>query len=155
MIVSMQALWNEWQYVRNIGCSFLTNVSATDLQKEFPRKNLNTILAQYNEIYEIQQDYVNAIDSKSIHFTGRKLHLLPAAELLSMMKALDEKLELKLHQINGNECIDWFGEKLNIHQHICAMISHEMMHVGQIVAFCYAVDITIPNDIVKTMSLNG
>ena len=50
---------------------------------------------------------------------------------------------------------DLFGNKHNIHQHICAMISHEMMHIGQVVAFCYAVGITIPDDIVETMALDG
>jgi hypothetical protein len=71
------------------------------------------------------------------------------------MKALDEKLEEKLNSMTGNECVDWFGEKYNIHRHICAMISHEMMHVGQVVAFCYAVNIDIPSDIVETMALDG
>lgn len=125
------------------------------MQKKFPRKNLNTILAQYNELYEIQQDYVDAIDSKSIQFTGRNLQLSSATELMNKMKALDEKLEAKLNLVTGSEHVDWFGEQYNIHQHICAMISHEMMHVGQVVAFCYAVGITIPDDIVETMALNG
>jgi len=155
MIDSIQALWNEWQYARNIGLSFLTNVDATDLQKKFPRKKLNTLLAQYNELYEIQQDYVDAIDSKSIQFTGRNLQLTSAVELMSKMKALDEKLEAKLNSLTGSEYVNWFGKEYNIHQHICAMISHEMMHVGQVVAFCYAVNIVIPSAIVEIMALDG
>jgi len=155
MISSMQALWNEWQYARNIGFSFLSNVSDADLQKKFPRENYNTVLDQYNELYEIQQDYVDAIDSKNIQFAGRNLHLTSASELTEKMKALDEKLESKIESISGDEYVMWFGEKRNIHQHICAMISHEMMHVGQVVAFCYAVGIAIPDDIVETMALDG
>ena len=155
MIGSIQALWNEWQYARNIGFSFLSNVSDVDLQKKFPRENYNTVLEQYNELYEIQQDYVDAIDSKNIQFAGRNLHLTSATELTEKMKALDEKLKSKLESISGDEYVMWFGEKRNIYQHICAMISHEMMHVGQVVAFCYAVGIAIPEDIVETMALDG
>lgn len=155
MIESIQALWNEWCYARNLGYLFLTEVSDVDLQKTFPRKNLNTILAQYNELYEIQQDYVDAIELGKIRFTGRNLHLTSAAELVDKMKDLDQKLKSKLSDITGCEYVDWFGEKYNIHQHICAMISHEMMHIGQVVAFCYATNITIPHDIIKIMALSG
>lgn len=34
------------------------------------------------------------------------------------------------------------------------MIGHEQMHIGQIVAFCYAVGIRIPDSIIQTMSLD-
>ena len=152
---SIKALYNEWNYVRGIVISFLENVSDKDQHKTFPRKKYNTILEQCNELYEIQQDYVDAIESKSIQFSGRNLHLSSANEIVHVMKKLDERMERQLECLNGDEFIDWFGEKKNIHQHLCAMISHEMMHVGQIVAFCYAVDITIPDDIIEEMALEG
>ena len=40
-----------------------------------------------------QQDYVDAIDSKSIKFSRRNLNLKSATELFNKMKALDELLE--------------------------------------------------------------
>jgi len=35
------------------------------------------------------------------------------------------------------------------------MISHESMHVGQIVAFCYSTNIEIPKEIINNMALSN
>jgi len=75
--------------------------------------------------------------------------------LIERMNLLDSKLEMLLDQFDGSEKIVWFGEEWNIHQHISAMIGHEQMHIGQIIAFCYSCDICIPESIVRKMSLNG
>lgn len=45
---------------------------------------------------------------------------------------------------------------LNSRLLICsAMIGHEQMHIGQIVAFCYAIGVQIPEKIVNKMALDG
>ena len=70
------------------------------------------------------------------------------------MKNLDNKMFQVFKILTGEEEINWFGEKKDAVQHICAMIGHEQMHIGQIVAFCYAVGIRIPDSIIQTMSLD-
>jgi hypothetical protein len=40
--------------------------------------------------------------------------------------------------------VEWFGEKRLLSYHLGVIISHEMLHLGQIIAFCYAMDIEIP-----------
>jgi len=155
MTESIKALHNEWRYSRAIVLSFLENVNEENLRKKFPRKNYNTILEQCNELYEIQQDYIDAIENKTMQFMGRNLHLDSAEDLIKELKKLDEKLEKYVESLSGREVVNWFGEEKNIHQHLCAMISHEMMHVGQMVAFCYTVEIDIPEYIVDEMSLEG
>ena len=74
---------------------------------------------------------------------------------IERLAALDKKLESTLETFDGSEKINWFGEKKNIHEHISAMIGHEQMHIGQIVAFCYATNTHIPDEITKAMSLDG
>lgn len=155
MVKSIEALQNEWKYGRGIVLSFLEEITDSDLHKKFPRENYNTILEQCNELYEIQQDYVEAIETKTMRFAGRNLHTDSAEQLASKMKELDIKLDSHLQTLSGNEEISWFGKKKNIHQHLCAMIGHEMMHIGQMVAFCYAVNITIPEYIVHELALDG
>lgn len=155
MIDSINALWEEWNYTRSITKSFLTKVCDEDLCRKLPRNNLNTIILQLNEVYEIQQDYVEAIVTKRMEFTERNNPPLCAVELLHVMEKTDGRLENLLQSLTGEEQIEWFGELYNIHRHICALISHEMMHIGQIVAFCYAVGIEIPIDIIEKMALNG
>lgn len=90
-----------------------------------------------------------------MEFVKHNLYIDSAEELVQKMKKLDIELKKQLESLVGEECISWFGEKKDIHEHLCAMIDHEMMHVGQIVAFCYAVGIVIPEQVVKDMSLDG
>ena len=75
--------------------------------------------------------------------------------LILCMDRLDSILEAKLEHFDGSEIINWFGEEWNIHQHISAMIGHEQMHIGQMIAFCYSCDIRIPECIVNKMALSG
>ncbi len=155
MLKSIEALKNEWEYVRGITLCFLEKLSDEDLHKKFPRKELNTILLQCNELYDIQQNYLEAIRTQSMEFVRRNLYIDSAEELIEKMRKLDEEMKNQLEILAGEECVSWFGEEKNIHEHLCAMIDHEMMHVGQIVAFCYAVGIAIPEQVVNVMSLDG
>ena len=148
----LKSLWEEWQYGRGIIIHFLEDLSEEDLIKVFPRNKYNNILAQCNELYEIQQDYFDALETKNMDFAGRNLNLQDASKLAEKMKNLDNKMFQVFKILTGEEEINWFGEKKDAVQHICAMIGHEQMHIGQIVAFCYAVGIRIPDSIIQTMS---
>jgi hypothetical protein len=88
--------------------------------------------------------YVDALDTKKIEFSYKPLSDFSKESLILQMDKLDSLLEEKLEQFDGSEVIYWFGEEWNIHQHISAMIGHEQMHIGQIIAFCYSCDIRIP-----------
>ena len=103
----------------------------------------------------MQNNYVDALASKQIKFVWRPLEDITKQGITTKLSELDEKMEKMLETFNGNETVDWFGEQKNIHEHISAMIGHEQMHIGQIIAFCYAAEITIPADITNIMALNG
>ena len=117
---------------------------------------LNTIRLQIEELAEIQNHYVNALTTRKIKFDGGSPVKDKSKQVLTdFMTELDKKLEEILETFDGSETIDWFGENKNIHEHISAMIGHEQMHIGQIVAFCYATGINIPDGITSTMALDG
>jgi len=80
---------------------------------------------------------------------------LPTKTLVETMAELDAKLEKTLAVMDGTETIDYFGEQRNVHQIISTMIGHEQMHIGQIIAFCYATGIEIPKSISEPMALEG
>ena len=104
---------------------------------------------------QIQNCYVEALETKQIQFNYEPLKDVSKDFLISKMEKLDSTLDTQLETFDSSETVNWFGEEWNIHQHISAMIGHEQMHIGQIVAFCYAVNIEIPNSIVKIMALDG
>ena len=155
MVDSLKAQILDWKYGRGIIKNFITMLNDSDLDKPLPRKNLNTIRKQCEELIQIQTCYVEALETKQIQFNYEPLNDVCKDFLIAEMDKLDSKLEKKLEQFNGSEKIMWFGKEWNIHQHISAMIGHEQMHIGQIIAFCYATGIDIPDNITNTMSLNG
>ena len=80
---------------------------------------------------------------------------MPTQEIISKMNELDSQFEKALETLNGTEMMDYYGEQRNVHQIISMMIGHESMHIGQIIAFCYAVGIEIPVSISEPMALEG
>lgn len=58
---SFKGLLEEWQYVRGLTKCFMKNLNDTDLDKELPRNNLNTIRKQCEELLEVQERYVKAL----------------------------------------------------------------------------------------------
>jgi len=68
MLASIDAQVADWKYGREILKSFITLLSDLDLDKILPRKNLNTIRKQCEELIQVQICYVNALETKQIQF---------------------------------------------------------------------------------------
>jgi len=157
MIESLKALLADWKETRGITLRFLNELSDADLDKQLPRKVLNTIRLQAYELMLGQNGYVNALTTKTVVFGDEYLNYesWPKQALVERMTELDAKLEKSLERMDGTEGIGFFGEQLNVHQIISMMTGHEQMHIGQIIAFCYATGIEIPASIVEHMNLEG
>jgi len=157
MIKSLKALLAEWKETRNITLAFLNELSDADLDKILPRKKLNTIRLQIYELTLGQRGYVDALTTKAVVFGDEYNNYLslPTQTLIGTMAELDIQMEKSLGILDGSESINFFGEQMNVHQMISMMIGHEQMHIGQIIAFCYATGIEIPQSIVEQMALEG
>ena len=156
MIESLKALLADWSETRSIILGFLDELSDDDLDKKLPRKVLNTIRLQAYELTLFQRDIVDSLTTKTVDFGEEYLYEnLPKQALIDRMAELDAKLEKSLELMDGTEVIDYYGEQRNVHQIISVMIGHENMHVGQIIAFCYATGIKIPESISEPMALEG
>jgi len=157
MVESLKALLADWKETRGITLSFVNELSDADLDKKLPRKKLNTIRLHVYELTLGQNGYVDSLTTKAVVFGDEYLNYesWPKQDLINRMAELDTKLEKSLEQLDGTESIDFFGEQLNVHQIISMMTGHEQMHIGQIIAFCYATGIEIPESIVEHMNLEG
>ena len=155
MIVSLKEQLADWKYGRGIVLKFISDLSDDDLDKKLPRNQLNTIRLQIEELAMIQKNYVDALTTRKIAFEGNQLDDKSKQGLVQELARLDKKLEETLETFDGTEIIKWFGEEWNVHRHISALIGHEQMHIGQIVAFCYATRINIPDDVTSAMALDG
>jgi len=156
MTESLKALLADWKQTRSIILGFLEELSDADLDKILPRKILNTIRLQAYELTLFQRDIVDSLSRRTVDFGTEYIYEnRPTVEIVERMAELDEKLEKALDNMDGTEIIDYYGEQQNVHQIISCMIGHENMHVGQIIAFCYATGIEIPESIVEPMALEG
>ena len=156
MIGSLNALMAAWKETRSITTEFVSELSDADLDKKLPRKVLNTIRTQVHELTLFQRDIVNSLDKSVLAYEENyEYQSLPKQELIGKMQELDEKLEKVLENKNGTESYEYYGEQRNIHQIIAMLIGHEEMHIGQIIAFCYATGIEIPKSISEPMALEG
>ena len=156
MVQSLKALFAEWIETRTITLSFVNELSDTDLDKKLPRKVLNTIRLQAYELTLFQQDIINCLPTESVKYTDEyRYENLSKQALIEKMEDLDTKLEKALELLDGTEIYDYYGEQRNVHQIIAMMTGHEQMHIGQIIAFCYAVGIEIPKSISEPMALEG
>ena len=156
MTHSLKALFADWQEVRSVTLGFLTELSDADLDKPLPRKVLNTIRLQIYELTLFQRDVVNSLGTDVFTFEEEYIYVnTPKQVLVEKMTELDLKLEKALENLDGNETMDYYGEKQNVHQIISMLIGHEWMHIGQIIAFCYATGIEIPESISEPLALEG
>jgi len=156
MIESLKALLAGWKEVRNITLNFLNELDDADLDKKLPRKKLNTIRLQAYELTLFQRDVVNSLGTNMLTYAEEYDYVsVPTQDIIKRMAELDTQLEEKLEFLNGSEIMDYYGEQRNVHQIVAMMISHEEMHIGQIIAFCYATGIEIPESVVVPMSLEG
>lgn len=156
MTESLKALLANWKETRSITLGFLEDLSDADLEKKLPRKYLNTIKLQAEELTIFQEDIVDSLNTKVVDFGEEYIYEnIPKQAIIKKMKELDTRLEKSLESFNGTETLDYYGDKQNIHQVIAMMIGHEYMHIGQIIAFCYATGIEIPAEITEGMALEG
>jgi len=156
MTESLKALLAEWKETRKTTLRFLDELCDADLDKKLPRKILNTIRLQTYELTLFQRDVVDSLGTDTFAFKEEYKYVnMPTRDIIKRMSELDTQLEKALELLNGTEIMDYYGERQNVHQIIAMMIGHECMHIGQIIAFCYATGIEIPNSIVEPMALEG
>jgi len=156
MTESLKALLEGWKETRKITLAFLNELSDSDLDKILPRKKLNTIRLQAYELTLFQRDIVNSLGTNSLAYEEEYKYVnMPTQDIISRMTELDTQFEKALGYLSGTEMMDYYGEQRNVHNIIAMMIGHEEMHIGQIIAFCYATGIKIPDSITQQMALEG
>ena len=156
MIKSLQALLGDWHETRSITLAFINELSDADLDKKLPRKVLNTIRLQAHELTLFQRDVAASLSSKVLEYEEEyRYENWSKQALVERMAELDVQLEKALGTLDGTEIIEYYGERRNVHQIISMMTGHESMHIGQVIAFCYATGIEIPASISEPMALEG
>lgn len=158
----LEELWSEWTFGRGHVKAFVQDLADEQLDMELPRKGLNTVRKHAEELIQVQTDYIHAIR------TGGRLSLSYQSDeqtfagttskkaLLTKMNDLDSELHSLLETDDGTQHLRWFdNSSCSVSQFLAALIAHEAMHLGQLIAFCYSQHIPIPSSVSETLGLSG
>lgn len=141
----LKQLLEDWQAMRQLTLDLLDELPEEHLSFTVG-KNMGTIGKQYRHIGDVQICYGNAIKTGKISFSDykRDYSLESSKEKLkNFLQDVNEEM-LKLIEENPDVKIDWFGESLDLNQHLKALIEHEILHHGELVVYIRTLGIKFP-----------
>lgn len=157
MTKEIDLILNEWKFSRKNTIEFIRTLGDEGLKKKLSRPALDTFCKHFQEMISVQKVYADAIktgvmsfDEMSEDYDG----LVSADELITQMNNLDNEMIESIRQSAFSSEIKWEdGERKNISSHLCALSTHEIFHVGQLVAFCYVEGMELPKYVVDNWAL--
>jgi len=141
----LKQLVQEWQATRQLTLDLLDSLPEEHLGFTVG-KNMGTIGKQYRHIGDVQICYTEAIKTGKIDFNKykRDYSLESSREKLQTFLQKVNREMLELIEENSEIKIDWFGEKLNLKQHIRAVIQHEILHHGELIVYVRILGLKFP-----------
>lgn len=139
-----QALEN-WKDIRQLTLDLLNELSGEHLSFSVG-KNMGTLGKQYRHIGDVQICYNEAIKTGKIDFNKYKRDYSienSKEKLKEFLQNIDQEM-LKLIEENPNVKIDWFGEELDLKQHLRALIEHEILHQGELIVYIRNLGLNFP-----------
>ncbi len=155
----IKAVYEEWSFARYNTKVFVEFLNKTDSNYILNRPGLDSTKKHFNEMIDIQNAYISALQTKILSYenTLSNDEYSDASSydaILMNMETSDEKMKNILETMTENDYVFSDGEKKSIVAHICALISHEMFHIGQLIGFCYAQNLEIPDEIREMWALS-
>lgn len=152
----LDAILCEWKFCRNNTIDFIHGINDGELDMKLPRRGLDTFRKHFIEMLNVQEAYIRGIETEKMSFedTAESLSLDSSVEtILRRIEVLENRMLEVISHADENCQIDWFGEKKTLCGHLCALCTHEAMHIGQMVAFSYVKNVPIPHGVVQDWDL--
>ena len=153
----VSALLEDWKFIRAQSKEFLKTLSKDE---QFPRPGLNSFTKHLEEMVDVQRDYVEAITTGEMVFSHTKdnddyIGDATADSMKSLMDSADDEMQRVIFGLKGKQMIMWpeEGEK-SLESHLANLCMHEAFHLGQLVAFCYSLNIAIPEPVINMWALS-
>lgn len=100
---------------------------------------------QFRHLGRVQENYIQAIKTGTTIFSPEGCTYsgqITKTSLLEYLKRLDDELLSSLH--SPPPSINWFGEIWSVERHLQAMISHEILHHGQLILYARVGGVKLP-----------
>lgn len=155
----LQQVVADWNYLRENTFAFINSLSEEDLKKKFPRSGLDNFMKHFEEMCDVEQAYLDACLSGTMEFdcvmenddyTGESSKEQIIAKMQEQDARIDEIIQ-KCENIN----IVWSDDDIkSLNSQLRNLCMHEALHIGQLIAFSYAIGISIPDDVVEGWALS-
>ena len=146
-----------WQETREHTLILLRQLSDAQLIIPFPRPLFNSFGKQFQELGVIQEAYIDAIHQGKMDFSRMSVDLdeelvISKDKLHEFLTSLDSQLTGLLKDVQDPyQSIDWHlgDDNPTLLEHIYWLVQHETLHHGQLVVYCYLLNIAPPEKLAK------
>ena len=159
MDIELIQVVDDWKYLRNNTKAFINELTDEELYRKMPRAGIDTFMKHFEEMCDVEQAYLDACISGSMEFDCVKENdeyagTSTKATILSKMQAQDDRIETIINEYADNKVV-WDEDDVKT---ICSQLRnlcvHETLHIGQLIAFSYAMGISIPEYVVEGWALS-
>ena len=157
----LETLLGDWEEARRNSLEFIRSLGDEGLAMSLPRPGLDTFCKHFQEMIEVEEVYVNGIKQGSMNFDAmHENDGFPGKEsaesLISRMEKVDAELRKAVLAAPENASVLWSeDESTSVGSMLVNLVSHEIFHIGQLVAFCYTTGVKLPENIVASWSLSS
>jgi uncharacterized damage-inducible protein DinB len=145
-MISLNEFFEEWRWARGLSIGLLEALPEALLTAK-PVAISGAWWKQFRHLARVQENYVRALETGSIHFTCERSLYTGGANresLLTYLKEADQKLFSNLSGLSAEIQIDWFGTSISLQQHLVRLLSHETLHHGQFIIYARQVGLKLP-----------
>lgn len=143
--------FTSWSETRGLSFALLDSLSDEQLPIEFPRPVFNSLGKQFQEMGVIQGAYTKAIERRSVDYSEMDVdfdsHLVTSrTRIRQFLKDKDDALRKMLTgESDPSRIIDWeLPRNPSLLEHLYWLSAHEALHHGQLIAYCYLLNIELP-----------
>jgi hypothetical protein len=149
----------EWKFNQSVTIELIKGFNDKIIQKKLPRPGINTFCKHFQEMIGVQEAYIRGIETGKMDFS-----IMPAddkldgkdtcKQLMKKIESIEKRFNRVVNTAKVKQKIQWSKDDSKaLIAHITTLCTHEVLHQGQIVAFCYALNIPIPKYVVEMWSL--
>jgi len=126
---------SRWRFARILTRDLLQCLEASDLTFS-PGKHVGPVWKQFRHLGRVQENYLDAIETGKIVFGFYGASYAGEAskkQLLEYLARLDGSLTEWLTTLDVNRKIDWFGDRVDVYEHLARLADHEILHHGMFI----------------------
>lgn len=154
----IKSIYEQWLAMRECTKAFVKELSTEEKNMKIQREVLDTFNKHFEEMISVQVDFMNTFEKGKLVFETRDELISgnkATEEILYMMDEADKRLDDILSNIDIEEEIETKGGNKTVLYMLTFMVNHEVLHIGQLIAYSYMNNFEIPKLVESSWGLSG